>query len=93
MKIKRLAIMLVVLVLLLLAGGALAMSSPNYSIEWMVPLTGGGGGEASSANYKVNLTIGQSTIGEASSANYGACIGYWCGVESTYQIFLPLTLK
>lgn len=89
---KRLAILLVVVVLLLVAGSALAMSSANYSIEWMVPLTGGGG-EASSANYKINLTVGQTVIGSASSANYRACLGYWCGTEGTYQLFLPLTVK
>jgi hypothetical protein len=93
MKIKKLALLLVVVVLLLLAGHALAMSSANYKIDWMVPLTGGGGGEANSANYKVNLTVGQTVIGSASSANYGACLGYWCGTSVQYQLFLPLTLK
>ena len=34
MKYKRLALLLAILVLLGTAGGALAMSSPNYSIDW-----------------------------------------------------------
>ena len=49
---KRKAIFLItLLLLLLLVNGAQAMSSANYSLDWMVPLTSGGGGPAASTNY------------------------------------------
>ncbi len=91
---KRMAFLLPALgILLLLAGGALAMSSANYRLDWFVPLTGGGGGPAGSASYAVNLTVGQSAIGVASSANYGDCLGYWCGAVGQYRVYLPLVLR
>ena len=76
---------------LLLTTVALAMSSDHYRLDWFTPLTGGGG-TASSANYGVNFTVGQSAVGAASSTNYGGCLGYWCG-EFEHRIFLPLVLR
>ena len=78
---------------LLLAGVALAMDSTNYRLDWFTPLTGGGGGPASSTNYAVNLTIGQSVIGTSDSTGYNACLGYWCGTAVGHRIFLPLVLR
>ena len=93
---KRTALLLTLAVLLLLAGRALAMSSANYRLDWFVPLTGGGGGPASSTNYAVNFTVGQSAIG-TSSNTYRACLGYWCGIAEaaavSYRIYLPLVLR
>jgi len=77
---------------LLLSGVALAMSSTNYRLDWFVPLTSGGGGRATSTNYAVNLTVGQSAIGASSSTNYRACLGYWYGITE-YRVFLPLVLR
>ncbi|MGB9723963.1 MAG: hypothetical protein ACP5OO_08950 [Chloroflexia bacterium] len=94
---KRTAILLVLAVFLLLAGRALAMSSENFRLDWFVPLTGGGGEPAGSANYAVNFTVGQSAIGGASSPSYGGCLGYWCGVTGAvggqYRIYLPLVMR
>ena len=83
----------VLLVSLLLATTALAMSSASYRLDWFTPMTGGGGGPASSANYAVNLTIGQTAIGASASANYGACLGYWCGQLPGGRLHLPLILR
>lgn len=90
---KQTAILLALALVLLLTGHALAMSSANYRLDWFVPLTGGGGGPEQSANYAVNFTIGQSAIGIASSANYGGCLGYWCGTAAEYRVYLPLVLR
>ncbi len=87
------ATILVMLILLLLAGRALAMSSTSYRLGWFVPLTGGGGGPASSANYAVNFTVGQSAIGGEQSTNYRACLGYWCGAVGQHRVYLPLVLR
>ncbi len=78
---------------LLLAGVALAMDSENYRLDWFTPATGGGGGPASSTNYAVNLTIGQSAIGTSDSTNYGGCLGYWCGAAVEHRVYLPLVLR
>jgi hypothetical protein len=76
---------------LLLASSALALSAA-YRLDWFVPLTGGGGGPASSTNYKVNLTVGQTVIGASTSTNYKASLGYWYGIPA-YNFYLPLVLK
>jgi hypothetical protein len=61
--------------LLLLGGGAWAMSSANYTINWDV--IGGGGEPASSANYHMRGTIGQPAAETSSSTNYQLGSGYW----------------
>ena len=79
--------------LLLRAGSAGAMFSDNYRLDWFTPMTGGGGGPTGSANYAVNLTVGQAVIGASSSANYGGSLGYWYGAAAQYRIYLPLLLR
>jgi hypothetical protein len=90
---KRAGLLLVLAALFLLVGGALAMDSDNYSLDWVTPLTGGGGGAATSTNYAVNITIGQSAIGTSAGASYEACLGYWCGGAAGHRIYLPLVLR
>jgi len=80
---------------LLLAGmvsDPLAMSAPNYRLDWLT-LAGGGGGPAGSDSYAVNLTVGQAAIGAASSPNYQACLGYWCGAGGRWRVYLPLVVR
>lgn len=90
---KRTAVLLALVALLVLAGSALAgMSSTNYRLDWYVLLTGGGGGPTDSTNYAANFTIGQTARGLSSSANYAAGLGYWYGVGG-YKIYLPAVLK
>ncbi len=86
-------LLIAVLVVLLLARQAAAMSSPNYQLDWYTPLTSGGGGPSSSTNYQVNLTVGQSGVGTASSANYGTTSGYWSFSLPGYQVDLPIILR
>ena len=91
---KRTTLILVLaLLFILLAGSALAMHSANYQINWFTPLTSSGGGNASSSNFSVAYTVGQSVIGKSSSAHFETCLGYWCGTENGYTIFLPLALQ
>jgi len=77
---------------LVVTGAALAMDSANYRLDWFTPLTGSGG-TARSANYAVNLTVGQTVVGASESASYGVCLGYWCGGDVEYRIYLPLVLR
>jgi hypothetical protein len=89
---KRITLILVLAVFLILAGSVLAMESTNYQLAWFTPLTGSGG-QASSTNYAINFTVGQSAIGTASSTNYAGCLGYWCGSQIEYTTYLPLVLR
>lgn len=93
---KRIAILLTLAVLLLLAGRALAMSSAHYRLDWFTPLTGSGG-PASSTHYAVHFSVGQSAIGTASSTGYGGCLGYWCGTAGgaagPFRVYLPFVFK
>jgi hypothetical protein len=94
MKTKRLVAIIAVLVLVLLvAGSALAMLSTNYRLDWYVTLSGGGGGPSSSASYAANFTVGQVAAGASSSTNHEAGLGYWYGAGSQYNIYLPIVLK
>ena len=89
---KRVTFLLALVAILLLAGGALAMNSDNYRLDWFTPLTGSGGA-ASSDHYAVNLTVGQSAIGTSDSASYEGCLGYWCGAAVEHRVYLPLVLR
>ncbi len=90
---KRATAFLILLVLLLLTGSALAMSSPNYSLDWFTFMTGAGGGEANSAHYAVNFTVGQTAIGTSASEHYGSGLGYWYGLPANLRNFLPMVMK
>ena len=72
MKIQ--AIVLVWLLCLLAAGGALAQSSANYALNWSV--VSGGGSEMTSASYAMQSTVGQIAT-ETASENYQLEAGYW----------------
>jgi hypothetical protein len=95
MKTRRLTFLLLgLLCALVLVGSALGMSSDGYRLDWFTLLAGSGGGTASSTNYAINLTVGQTAIGTFSSTNYGACLGYWCGAAAApYRIYLPVVLR
>jgi hypothetical protein len=91
--VKQATILLTLIVLLLLVGGAVAMSSTSHRLDWFTPLTGSGGGAASSTNYAINLTVGQAAIGRSSSTNYAVGLGYWHGVGQQFRVYLPIVIK
>jgi len=90
---RRISMLLTLIALLALVGSALAMSSDNYRLDWFTPLTSNSGGATGSASYAANLTVGQIAIGSASSSSYQACLGYWCGMERQWRVYLPLVIK
>ncbi len=92
MKIRWRTIILGCALLLLLVQGAAGMSSPDYRLDWYTLMDSSGGGPASSANYAINYTIGQSAIGPSASPNYHVGLGYWYGLI-LYKINLPLIAK
>ena len=85
--------LILLLACFLFANSVWAMSSPNYEIDWMVPLSGGGG-PASSTNYAVHLTIGQSAIGASESTSFQSGLGFWNGIrDAVWELFMPLITK
>jgi opacity protein-like surface antigen len=90
---RRASLLCAILLLLFFTASALAMSSANYRLDWFTPLNTGGGGGASSANYRAEVTIGQTAIGEASSTSYGTGLGFWYGLLDWGRVYLPLVLR
>lgn len=88
---KRKAILLSLLLTLVFTAAAQAMSSTNFSLDWMIPLTSGGGGDATSTHYSIAYSVGQTVVGEQTSTHYTTRLGFW-------QVFLryirlPIILK
>jgi hypothetical protein len=54
------------------------LTAPDSALPWSV--FGAGGNAASSTNYGLGSTAGQSAIGQSSSTNYQLGAGYWYGV-------------
>jgi hypothetical protein len=90
---RRLFILLMLVALLPIAGGAAAISSTDYRMDWFTPLTTGGGGGMASTAYAANLSVGQTAIGNAASASYGLGLGYWYGAFPGSRIYLPVVLR
>lgn len=84
---KTLELILSLLSLFAMADIAHADNSP-----WTV--TGGGGGQAGSANYTQESTFGQAVIGTTNSTGYGFGAGFWYGVsENTSDNISPVILN
>ena len=90
---KRKTILFIMLLLLLLAHGAQAMSSTNFALDWFTLLTSNGGDASSSTNYAANFTIGQTVIGASSSTHYSMSLGYWYGLFQQFLLRLPIVIK
>ncbi len=93
---KRKVILLILVLLLLLVNAAQAGSSANYALDWIVPLTSGGSGQATSASYAANITVGQTSLGETASTNYGLRLGFWQEFIQSFTnhfVWLPGLLK
>ena len=54
-----------------------AAGAATYQIPWQS--INGGGAPATSTNYQVNASVGQSAIGYSTSTNYQHGAGYWYG--------------
>ena len=93
MRRMRIALLLAALVGILLVSSGLAMNSANYALDWMIPLTSGGGGAAASSNYAIQYSVGQSVIGESDSTNYATNMGFWQTFITTLRTWVPVVLK
>ena len=90
---------LVLLVLLLVAGPALAGlvragSSDGTAVDWSVLGGGGAPSESGSGEVTLNGTLGQTAIGSSSGSGASVGAGFWYGVgEGIYEVYLPVTLR
>jgi len=97
MKIRLLAISLVVLVALAAVGIAWAQTAPDHDLSWHV-LSPGGSEWSSSGTHMVNGTLSQLAIGPAAATGgHSVGSGYWYGVRqatmANYRFYLPIVLK
>ena len=75
----RLIRLAIPLLLLVAAGVALAQVSTNYDLSWH--LISGGGGSRTSANYRVDDSLGQWPGNPSASSAYRVDPGYWPGIS------------
>ena len=90
-KRSLIALAIASLLALWLVHNALAMSSTNYRIDWMIAGTANGGGAASSTNYAARVTVGQGFTGAMTSPAYRTNLGYWYILFP--KTYLPLILR
>ena len=93
MRRMRIALLLAALVGILLVSSGLAMNSANYALDWMIPLTSGGGGAVASSNYTIQYSVGQSVVGESDSTNYATNMGFWQNFITTLRAWVPVVFK
>jgi len=90
---RTVLLIIVLLAALVLAGGAQAMSSASYKIEWLMASVGSGGA-ASSTHYRAHFTVGQMAVGCATGSTIRGCWGFWPGGEMpTPNIYLPVIMR
>ena len=90
---KRKLLLLTLLLALLLVNTAQAMTSTNYRLDWLVPLTDGGGGTADSANFTISYTVGQTAIGSSDSSRFSLRSGFWQEFEEQCLIWLSVIVR
>lgn len=94
---KQVTFLLLLLTLLLVTSNAGATAPPGYQVDWLAPGTIGGFGHAQSAQYAVDVSLGQTAVGLSAGTHYSLCLGFWCAGSAvgqvTYGIYLPLQLR
>jgi hypothetical protein len=89
---RRIAVLLTLVALVLLAGAVLALAPPPAPrIDWWVISAGGGHAEAGA--YALDGTIGQAVVGRVDNPTYELCAGFRCGVTVIHKTYLPLIRK
>jgi hypothetical protein len=83
-------ILALVLVLVLAATGA-ALANGNLDLSrWVF---NGGASDSTAGNTTLRATLGQPVVGLVSSGDVTLGQGFWHGVSSGFEIYLPLVLR
>lgn len=88
MRRRRIFLLLALVLVLALTSAARAMSSGNFEVGWLVPLSGGGGA-SSSTSYELNVTVGQTGGQSSTSAGYVVILGFWSLSVQDTPVFMP----
>jgi len=87
--------LLVTLLVLSLAGGAVVYAQGSgFDLSWWT--VDGGGGSLSNGDYTLDGTIGQPDAGSLSEGDYVLYGGFWAGggtAAGGYDVYLPLVLR
>ncbi len=79
-----------VVVLLLAAQAALAVSNGTFDLSWHALFPGG---LTSGGAYTMNSAIGQPAAGTSGGSGYELCAGFLCGAEYETHVFVPLVKR
>jgi hypothetical protein len=94
LRVGLLALPLLLLVGLVMAGMAWAGSSAHYAVDWQVLSSGGAPAESSSGLVALNGSLGQTAIGPSAAAHGSLGGGYWYGAGARrYEIYLPMVIR
>jgi hypothetical protein len=85
-----LVLVLALCAVLLLIGAILAATTATTLEQYVI---GGGGGRMESGVYSLEGTIGQPVVGTDNAAPFDLCSGFWCGVDATSTVYLPVVVK
>ena len=90
-KLKWLALVALVVVILGSTGLVLAQVGGGYDLSWST--VDGGGGSSQGGGYTLSGTIGQPDAGVLSGGRYTLAGGFWAGIEEWFRLHLPAVLR
>lgn len=95
MRKKPIFVLLALFVLLVMVQSVFAMESETHKLTWFVPMSGSGGAQMSSTNYRAYVTVGQVAVRFATSPGYDLQMGFWAtyGMPKSERIYLPVLRK
>jgi hypothetical protein len=75
---------------LLLISVILAATTATTLEQYVI---GSGGGRTEAGIYSLAGTVGQPVAGTDSAAPFELCSGFWCGVDASFTVYLPLVTR
>ena len=85
--------LLTLVVLLLLAGRALAIGPADYTLDWWTVDGGGGTWSDTGGQYELNGTAGQPDAHVWAGDDYTLIGGFWGAGEVEHRVYLPLVIR
>jgi len=86
-------ILLVLILVLLICGVALAQAGNGYDLTWWT--VDGGGGSLSGGGYALDIAVGQPDGGGGLLSGEGYLLegGFWVDPSKGYLVYLPLVIR